>query len=416
MFMNSNYLNYIKSRGYFNQCTDFEGLSAQLQNRNVTVYAGFDCTADSLHVGSLVQIMMLRLFQKMGCKVLILLGGGTTQIGDPSGKDETRQIMNHEKISYNKKKLEQIFSQFIKIGKQKMDAIILDNNTWLSNLNYIDFIRNYGSLFSVNRMLTFDSIKMRLQRQQNLSFLEFNYVLLQSYDFFVLNKNYGCNLQIGGSDQWGNIVSGIDLIKKFEPKKAVFGLTSPLITTSSGEKMGKTADGAIWLTEEKFDSYNYWQFWRNTEDKDVIKFLKLFTEIGNDEILKLESLKGHELNEAKKLLANEATRICHGEEKSRNAENDANKIFSNNIEKNISESHKIFIDLKKNKSLREILVELNFSKSLSESKRLIESGGVKINSKKIIDKNYIVKNCDFERKDFLQVSVGKKKHGIIQLE
>ena len=257
---------------------------------------------------------------------------------------------------------------------------------------------------------------MRLQRQQNLSFLEFNYVLLQSYDFFVLNKNYGCNLQIGGSDQWGNIVSGIDLIKKFEPKKAVFGLTSPLITTSSGEKMGKTADGAIWLTEEKFDSYNYWQFWRNTEDKDVIKFLKLFTEIGNDEILKLESLKGHELNEAKKLLANEATRICHGEEKSRNAENDANKIFSNNIEKNISESHKIFIDLKKNKSLREILVELNFSKSLSESKRLIESGGVKINSKKIIDKNYIIKNCDFERKDFLQVSVGKKKHGIIQLE
>ena len=317
MFMNSHYLNYIKSRGYFNQCTDFEGLSAQLQNRNVTVYAGFDCTADSLHVGSLVQIMMLRLFQKMGCKVLILLGGGTTQIGDPSGKDETRQIMNHEKISYNKRKVEQIFSQFIKIGKQKKDAIILDNNTWLSDLNYIDFIRNYGSLFSVNRMLTFDSIKMRLQRQQNLSFLEFNYVLLQSYDFFVLNKNYGCNLQIGGSDQWGNIVSGIDLIKKFEPKKEVFGLTSPLITTSSGEKMGKTSDGAIWLTEEKFDSYNYWQFWRNTEDKDVIKFLKLFTEIGNDEILKLESLKGHELNEAKKLLANEATRICHGEEKSR---------------------------------------------------------------------------------------------------
>ena len=234
--MNKNFLNYIKSRGYFNQCTDLEGLNSKFMEKKITAYAGFDCTADSLHVGSLVQIMMLRILQKFGFKVIILLGGGTTLIGDPSGKDETRQIMNYEKILFNKKKLEMIFKQFISIGDGKDDAIILDNFEWLSTLNYIDFLREFGSQFSVNRMLSFDSIKIRLQRQQNLSFLEFNYVLLQSFDFYMLNKNYNCNLQIGGSDQWGNIVSGIDLIKRFNSNKNVYGLTSPLIKTSNGEK------------------------------------------------------------------------------------------------------------------------------------------------------------------------------------
>ena len=412
--MNKNFLNYIKSRGYFNQCTDLEGLNSKFMEKKITAYAGFDCTADSLHVGSLVQIMMLRILQKFGFKVIILLGGGTTLIGDPSGKDETRQIMNYEKILFNKKKLEMIFKQFISIGDGKDDAIILDNFEWLSTLNYIDFLREFGSQFSVNRMLSFDSIKIRLQRQQNLSFLEFNYVLLQSFDFYMLNKNYNCNLQIGGSDQWGNIVSGIDLIKRFNSNKNVYGLTSPLIKTSNGEKMGKTAKGAIWLTEEKLSSYDYWQFWRNTEDKDVMNFIKLFTEVEYSEISKLEKLEGNELNEAKIILANEATNICHGIEKSQKAELDSKNYFSNSLHNDISENHKIIIDLKKRKSLREILVELSLTNSMSESKRLIESGGVKINNKKIVDKNHILENCDFDNKEILQISVGKKKHGFIQ--
>lgn len=412
--MNKNFLNYIKSRGYFNQCTDLEGLDSKFMEKKITAYAGFDCTADSLHVGSLVQIMMLRILQKFGCKVIILLGGGTTLIGDPSGKDETRQIMNYDKILLNKKKLEMIFKQFISIGDGKDDAIILDNFEWLSTLNYIDFLREFGSQFSVNRMLSFESVKVRLQRQQNLSFLEFNYVLLQSFDFYMLNKKYNCNLQIGGSDQWGNIVSGIDLIKRLNSSKSVYGLTSPLITTSSGEKMGKTAKGAIWLTEEKLSSYDYWQFWRNTEDKDVMNFIKLFTEVDNSEISKLDKLRGNELNEAKIILANEATNICHGIEKSQKAELDSKNYFNNSLHNNISENHKITIDLKKRKSLREILVDLSLSKSMSESKRLIESGGVKINNKKIVDKNHILENCDFDNKEILQVSVGKKKHAFIQ--
>ena len=412
--MNKNFLNYIKSRGYFNQCTDLEGLDLKFMEKKITAYAGFDCTADSLHVGSLVQIMMLRILQKFGCKIIILLGGGTTLIGDPSGKDETRQIMNYDKILFNKKKLEMIFKQFISIGDGKNDAKILDNFEWLSTLNYIDFLREFGSQFSVNRMLSFDSVKVRLQRQQNLSFLEFNYVLLQSFDFYMLNKKYNCNLQIGGSDQWGNIVSGIDLIKRFNSSKSVYGLTSPLITTSSGEKMGKTAKGAIWLTEEKLSSYDYWQFWRNTEDKDVINFIKLFTEVENTEISKLEKLRGNELNEAKIILANEATNICHGKEKSQKAELNSKNYFNNSLHNDISDNHKITIDLKKRKSLREILVELSLSKSMSESKRLIESGGVKINNKKVVDKNHILENCDFDDKKILQVSVGKKRHGFIQ--
>ncbi len=415
MAMNLSFFNYIKSRGYFNQCTDLKGLKNNFLNKNITVYAGFDCTADSLHVGSLVQIMLLRILQNFQCKVIVLLGGGTTLIGDPSGKDETRLIMNFDKISNNKKKLKEIFSKFLSVGKHEDDAIILDNFDWLSKLNYIDFIREFGSQFSVNRMLSFDSVKLRLQRQQNLSFLEFNYVLLQSFDFYILNKEYNCNLQIGGSDQWGNIISGIDLIKKLRPESNVYGLTSPLITTSNGEKMGKTAKGAVWLTEEKLNAYDYWQFWRNTEDKDVIKFIKLFTEINNEEISKLEKLEGNELNTAKILLANEATKICHGKEKSKQAEIDAKNIFSKKVQGDVSENHKIFIDLKKNNNLREVLVDLNLSNSLSESKRLIENGGVKINNKKIIDKNYIIRIHDFVHKDIIKVSVGKKKHGLIQL-
>ena len=414
--MNNNFINHITERGFFNQCTNIDLLNLILKKPSVA-YIGFDCTADSLHIGSLLPIMLLRAFQKHGHVPIVLLGGGTTLIGDPSGKDETREILTTEKINQNKKKLEKIFSKFLSFDNKKNPAKILDNYEWIKNLNYVNFIRDIGSQFSVNRMLTFESVKQRLAREQHLSFLEFNYAIIQSFDFLELFKNHNCSIQFGGSDQWGNIISGIELIKKKIGKETI-GLTTPLMITSSGQKMGKTNKGAIWLDNNKLNYYDYWQYWRNVDDKDVIKFLKLFTEIDTKEINKFSKLSGSELNKIKILLANEVTKICHGEEFAKKAEQSSMKIFSERkIDKNIPEKNKLSIskeELIKLKSLKEYLVLLNLSKSLGESKRLIENGGVKINNKKIIDKNYIIKEMDFDN-NLINISVGKKRNGLIEI-
>ncbi len=413
--MKKDFLEYIKQRGFYNQCTNDEGLIKELDN-NLVAYTGFDCTAESLHIGSLVQIMMLRTFQKFGLKPIVLLGGGTTMIGDPSGKDETRKILNLEKINKNKNNLKNLFEKFLDFKSVNNSAIFVDNYEWLSKLDFITFVRDIGSQFSVNKMLSFESVKLRLERQQNLSFLEFNYMILQSYDFLELYKKYNCKLQFGGSDQWGNIISGIDLVKR-KKSTELFGLTSPLIKTSTGEKMGKTNSGAIWLTEEKLSSYEYWQYWRNTSDKDVINFLKLFTEVDLIEIKKFERLKGSELNDAKILLANETTKICHGTEKASIAEKSARLLFDNkSITNNIPEKHiiKINLNIQKEYSLKEALVDINLTSSLGDSKRLIDNGGVKLNDLKITNKNYVLTSKDFKN-NLLKVSVGKKKHGLVKI-
>ncbi len=416
--MKNLFINHIKQRGFYNQCTNHDKLKEILKS-NTVAYAGFDCTADSLHIGSLVPIMILRAFQQFGHKPIILLGGGTTLIGDPSGKEETRRILDTDTIKSNKNKLKKLFSQFLDFNNSENGAVLVDNLDWIKNLNYVSFIRDIGSQFSINRMLSFESVKQRLKRQQNLSFLEFNYSILQAFDFLELNKSYNCELQFGGSDQWGNIVSGIELVKK-KIGKELFGLTSPLIMTSAGNKMGKTNAGAIWLTSEKLSSYEYWQYWRNVSDSDTIRFLKLFTELSLDEINKYENLEGSELNSAKILLANEATKICHGIKASTQAEKSASNLFKENkLDLNIPDKHKISIDLQKIKdkiSLKEILVLTRLTNSMSESKRLILNGGIRINDKKVLDKEYEIKLIDFNDKTSFKISIGKKRHAIVFLK
>ena len=415
--MKNSFLNYINERGFFNQCTNLKGLEKILEKKSIG-YIGFDCTADSLHIGSLIPIMLLRAFQKFGHQPIVLLGGGTTLIGDPSGKSETREILTIEKIKKNKEKLKSLFMKFLSFSNtRKNKAILLDNLDWIEKLNYVDFLREIGGQFSINRMLTLESVKQRLNREQNLSFLEFNYSIIQSFDFLELYKKNQCNIQFGGSDQWGNIVSGIELVKK-KTKQEVFGLTSPLITTSDGIKMGKTNAGAVWLTSEKLSPYEYWQYWRNIDDKDVIKFLLLFTELDIKVIEKYRKSSGSELNNGKILLANEATKICHGEESAKQAEKSANTIFAKNkIDLNIPEKNKLEIShkrIQKATSLKQLLVSINLSSSVAESKRLITNGGVKINNNKVLDKEYIIQYSDFSD-NLIFISVGKKRNGIIKL-
>lgn len=415
--MKNSFLNYINERGFFNQCTNLKELDKILEKKSIG-YIGFDCTADSLHIGSLVPIMLLRAFQKFGHQPIVLLGGGTTLIGDPSGKEETREILTIEKIKKNKEKLKSLFMKFLSFSNSKKNrAIILDNYDWIKNLNYVDFLRKIGSQFSINRMLTLESVKQRLNREQHLSFLEFNYSIIQSYDFLELYKENNCNIQFGGSDQWGNIISGIELVKR-KAGQEVFGLTSPLITTSDGTKMGKTNTGAIWLTNERLSPYEYWQYWRNVDDKDVVKFLLLFTELESKLIEKYKNCSGSELNEAKILLANEATKICHGEQLANQAEQSASSIFSKNkVDFNIPEKHKMEVSNKEiidSLALKQVLVSINLSSSLAESKRLIKNGGVKINNHKTLDKEYIIQNSDFND-NLMTISVGKKRNGIIKL-
>ena len=419
----NDFLKYIKSRGYLHQCTNEIGVSQTLKDSSLG-YIGFDCTSDSLHAGSLLPLMLLRIFQKFGHTPILLLGGGTTLVGDPSGKDETRKILSEDNIANNKKKLKEVFQKFVSFESSNR-ALLIDNYDWLINLKYINFLREIGSKFSVNKMMSLESIKQRLNREQNLSFLEFNYSLLQAYDFLELKRKKNCKIQFGGSDQWGNIVSGIDLIRKITNEE-VFGITTPLITTSSGKKMGKTEDGAIWLSEDKLDITSFWQYWRNTSDDDVIKFLYLFTELENKEIEKLETLKGEELNNAKILLANEVTKLCHNEEKSKKAENEAKSILTSNkfnFETLKNTENKIVLNLDQiylGITIKQILIDLKLCNSNGEAKRLIDQKAVKINTEIIKDKDLIIDKKKFikesnNKNQYLVIYVGKKKFGVVEL-
>ncbi len=411
MTLSSPFLKILQERGFIHQVTEAEKLDEILKQGSIPAYIGFDCTAPSLHVGSLVQIMCLRWLKKSGHKPVILMGGGTTQIGDPSGKDEARQLLNKADISTNMEGIKKVFSRFV-----GSNAVMTNNAQWLENLNYIDFLRDYGRHFSINRMLGFDSVKLRLEREQNLSFLEFNYMLLQAYDFVELYKRYGCRLQIGGSDQWGNIVSGIDLARRLGLPD-LFGITTPLITTSSGAKMGKTASGAIWLSHDKLSPYDYWQFWRNTEDKDVGRFLKLFTELPLDEIARLEKLEGVEINEAKKILATEATALCHGKEEADKAASAAYKAFEEGaIDQNLPTFAVDSKLLANGTKAYELFHISGLAESASAARRLIRGGGARINDQKIEDENILITNKDIKDQGVIKLTAGKKHHILIKIK
>ena len=400
------FLKEFLDRGFYYQCTSEEELSNILDNNKIKAYIGFDCTAESLHVGSLLQIMCLRLLQKHGHQPIVLIGGGTTRIGDPSGKDKTRKILDESEINKNIKNIEKILSNFLNNDDEKTKPIFVNNYDWLKNLNYISFLREIGKHFTINKMLTFDSVKLRLEREQSLSYMEFNYMILQAYDYLELNKKNDCVLQIGGSDQWGNIVNGVDLIKRFSNKKA-YGLTTPLITLASGAKMGKTETGAIWLDKKYLSPYDYWQFWRNTDDRDVLKFLKMFTDLGLNEI---ENIKEENINKLKVLLANKTTEMLHGVEEAKKSEQAARDAFSNN-----SDSENIpSINLDKTKinsetTIIDIVVLSNLEKSKSEIRRLIKANGIKINNEIINEDNLKIDINKF-RSNSLKLSIGKKRH------
>jgi tyrosyl-tRNA synthetase len=409
------FLKIVKERGYIHQCTNLEGFDDALINNIITGYIGFDCTAKSFHVGNLISIMLLRLLQKTGHKPIVVMGGGTTKIGDPSGKDEARQMLNSEQINNNKQSLAATFSKFINFGNGKNDAIMVDNAEWLDEIKYIDFLRDYGKHFTINRMLTFDSVKLRLEREQPLSFLEFNYMLLQAYDFVELNRRYGCRLQMGGSDQWGNIVNGVDLGRRLGTSE-LFGLTSELITTKSGKKMGKTAEGAIWLNQDMLSAYDYWQFWRNTEDADVKRFLLLYTELPISEIEKLGALKDKEINEAKIILANEATKLCHGEEAAKAAFETAKKVFSEGtVGGEIPVYNLNTNQLNENIPAFKMFVIAGLCSSNGEARRLIQGKGAKINNEQILDENEIISNQHFNDKGEMKLSFGQKKHVLVKI-
>ena len=410
----SEFLRLIAARGQLHQSTDDAGLDALMLRERVTCYIGFDCTAPSLHVGSLMQIMTLRRFQQTGHKAIVVMGGGTTKVGDPSGKDDMRQLLTPEQIEGNKKSIFRIFERFLKFGNGPSDAIMIDNAEWLDRLEYIPFLREIGRHVSVNRMLTMDSVKLRLDRDQPLSFLEFNYMILQAYDFLELHKRYGCRLQSGGSDQWGNIVAGIDLARRLEGAE-LFGVTSPLITTSSGAKMGKTAAGAIWLNAEQRSPYEYWQFWRNTEDSDVGRFLRLFTELPENEIARLEKLEGAELNEAKKVLATAATALCHGREAADASAETARRTFEEGATASGLPSFEIArARLEAGVPVATLAHMAGLTSSASEARRFIQGGGLRLNDVPVSDVKAIAKLSDVAAEGAIKISVGKKQHVLIK--
>ena len=415
----SEFLKESHARGFIHQGTDLEGLDQLLNSQIVVAYLGFDATAKSLHVGNLVQIMRLRLLQRSGHKPIVLMGGGTTRIGDPSGKDEMRQVLDETKISENLESIKKIFAKYLTFGDGPTDAIMVNNADWLNDLNYLDFLRDYGRHFSINRMLTFDSVRQRLEREQSLSFLEFNYMILQAFDFFELHRRYGIKMQMGGADQWGNIISGVDLIRRLTQQEA-FGLTSPLITTASGAKMGKTAQGAIWLEESLLSPYNFWQYWRNTADLDVGRFLRLFTDLPLPEIERLEKLKDAEINEAKKILADEATRLCHGENAVLDARKTAENLFEH-PERNILDSAipTVFIEeslLSQGLPVYEAFRLGGLAESNGEGRRLIRGGGARIDDQSITNESLLLNLNDFKDKDYLKLSAGKKRHALLKLQ
>jgi len=412
--MQDTFLSEFQKRGYFNQCTDQSELSSLISKNKIKAYIGFDCTAPSLHVGSLMQIMCLKLLQKYGHQPIVLLGGGTTLIGDPSGKEETRKILDKKEINKNIKNIEKIFKIFLKSKSPKTKPIFVNNYSWLSKLNYINFLRDVGKFFTINKMLSFDSVKLRLEREQSLSYMEFNYMILQAYDFLELNKRHKCVLQIGGSDQWGNIVSGVDLIKR-KNKKEAYGLTTPLITLSSGAKMGKTEKGAIWLDKKMLSPYDYWQFWRNTDDKDVIGFLKLFTDLDIEKITYLKN-NNQDINKLKILLANQATAMLHGNKAAEDSEETAKKTFD---EKSIGKNLPI-LKIKKNIiengiNILDLVLQTKLASSKGEIRRMIKNNGLKINNEIISDETKIISRKSFDQDNNMKVSHGKKQHVIVKI-
>ena len=412
--MQEAFLSEFQKRGYFNQCTDQSDLINVMSDGKIRAYIGFDCTAPSLHVGSLMQIMCLRLLQKHGHQPIVLLGGGTTLIGDPSGKEETRKILDKKKINKNIKSIKNIFKIFLKSKNSKTKPIFVNNYSWLIKLNYINFLREIGKYFTINKMLSFDSVKLRLEREQSLSYMEFNYMILQAYDFLELNKRHKCILQIGGSDQWGNIVNGVDLIKR-KNKKQAYGLTTPLITLSSGAKMGKTEEGAIWLDKKMLSPYAYWQFWRNTNDKDVINFLKLFTDLRFDQISQLEK-NNKDINKLKILLANETTSMLHGNKAAKESEATAQKTFRDkSIGKNLP-----IVKVKKNSiangmNVLDLVLLTTLANSKGEIRRLIKSNGLKINNEVVSDVTKTIDQNNFDQDNNMKVSHGKKQHVIVKI-
>ena len=409
----SEFLKTLNARGYIAQCTDDKALDAAANDGIITGYIGYDCTAPSLHVGNLISILMLRQLQQAGHRPIVVIGGGTTKVGDPSGKDESRQLLTQEKIDENKKTIRATFERFLTFGDGPTDAIMVDNDEWLSGLNYIEFLRDYGRHFSVNRMMSFDSVKLRLDREQPLSFLEFNYMILQAYDFLELNRRYDCSLQMGGSDQWGNIVNGIELTRRCD-QNTVFGLTTNLLTTSSGAKMGKTAQGAVWLNDDMLPVYDYWQFWRNTEDADVGRFLRLFTELPLDEITRLEKLEGAELNDAKKILATEATAMCHGRDAAEKAEATAHETFEGGGTS--ADLPSVAIDAKQlaeGLGLLEAFVIAGLAKSNGEARRLVQGGGAKVNDAAQNDIAAKLTEADVQE-GCIKLSFGKKRHVLLR--
>ncbi len=413
--LRSDFLREITRRGFMHQCTDLTGLDQKAADGRIVAYIGFDCTADSLHVGSLVQIMILRWLQRTGHKPIVLMGGGTTKVGDPSGKDEVRQLLTDEQIAANMAGIKAVFGQFLSFGEGTSDAVMVNNDDWLSGLAYIPFLRQVGRHFSVNRMLSFDSVKLRLEREQPLTFLEFNYMILQAYDFLELRRRHDCVLQMGGSDQWGNIVNGVELGRRVDQAE-LFGLTTPLIETASGQKMGKTAEGAIWLNAERLAPYDYWQFWRNTEDDDVARFLRLFTELPDDEITRLERLEGAEINEAKKVLANEATRLCHGEAAASAAAQTAQQTFEQGgIGDDLPTIEVGRAELDGGLTLFELLHRSGLTKSNGEARRLIKGGGARMNDAVVQSESQIVGPADITPEGVIKLSAGKKRHALVRV-
>ena len=408
--MKNSFLKEFNEREYFNQCTNLESLNGLMDKKKIRAYIGFDCTAQSLHVGSLLQIMCLRLLQKHGHQPIILLGGGTTRIGDPSGKEETRKILTEKEIEKNIKNIKKVFSIFLSNKNSKTRPIYVNNYKWLGKLNYIKFLRDIGKHFTINKMLSFDSVKLRLERAQSLSYMDFNYMILQAYDFLELNKTKNCLMQIGGSDQWGNIVNGVELVKRYSSKQ-VYGLTTPLITLASGAKMGKTEKGAVWLDKKLLSSYDYWQFWRNTDDRDVVKFLKMFTD---KDVSEIESIKDKNINDLKTLLANEATTLLHGKAAAVKASETAKKTFAGG-----SGDELPVIKIKKDQinnglNIIDLSIKTNLFSSKSEIRRTIKNSGLKINNSTVTDENLAINVSDFED-DVLKLSHGKKNHVLIKI-
>ena len=404
------------ARGFYHQATDLEALKKLTSTQKISAYIGFDPTASSLHVGNLMQIMMLRLLQQHGHRPIVIVGGGTVKVGDPSGKDEMRKILTDADIAHNMLGIQGNISKFIKFGEGADDALMLNNDLWLKDLNYLDYLRDYGKHFSINRMLKFDSVKIRLEREQNLSFLEFNYMLLRAYDFVELNRRHACRLQIGGSDQWGNIINGVELNRRLE-REEIFGLTSPLITTANGAKMGKTASGAVWLSEELLSPYDYYQFWRNCDDRDAIKFLKIYTDLSLEEIEEYSHYEGNKINDVKKILAFEATKLCHGLDAATQAAATAVKMFE---EKTVSEDLPTLEltkeELEQSIPAYAILHKAGLAESGGEARRLIRGNGAKINDQVISDENMPINLSHLNSEGLIKLTAGKKRHALVRIK